>query len=232
MLGELRMFYEPLGNQPPTSSPHRTGNAMMRTKIIAAGLAAGAMLFAPAAAAQGKQAYAQTMGETTPPVGWVQFCGEREHAADCDVPTLRAAQVDLDERRWRNLLDVNHRVNRDIEPVTDIDHWGVPEKWSYPTDGKGDCEDYVLLKRRNLMEAGWPRQALLITVVRDKKGDGHAVLMVRTDRGDFILDNQEQKVKLWADTGYKFVKRQSEQSPNRWVSLGNVDTAVRTASAR
>ena len=66
--------------------------------------------------------------------------------------------------------------------MTDIEHWGVVERWNYPDDGYGDCEDYVLLKRRMLMQAGWPREALLITVVRDKKGDGHAVLTVKTDQ--------------------------------------------------
>ncbi len=120
-------------------------------------------------------------------------------------------------------------MNRAIEPITDMDHWGVAERWNYPTDGKGDCEDYVLEKRKRLIDAGWPRQALLVTVVRDKKGDGHAVLLVRTDRGDFILDNQEAKVKIWTDTGYRFVKRQSAENPNRWVSLGNVDTKTLTA---
>ncbi len=81
--------------------------------------------------------------------------------------------------------------------------------------GKGDCEDYVLLKRRMLMQAGWPREALLITVVRDKKGDGHAVLTVKTDKGDFILDNQAENVLLWSETGYRFVKRQSQSDPER-----------------
>ena len=71
-----------------------------------------------------------------------------------------------------------------------MEHWGVVERWNYPDDGYGDCEDYVLLKRKLLMQAGWPREALLITVVRDKKGDGHAVLTVKTDRGEYILDNQ------------------------------------------
>jgi predicted transglutaminase-like cysteine proteinase len=206
---------------------------MRLTSIIAATLLAGAAMLPASASAQNRQmAYAQSIGETTPPIGWVQFCSEREHAADCQVQPLRPQVADLDERRWRFLLEVNARVNRDVEPVTDIDHWGVAEKWSYPTDGKGDCEDYVLEKRKRLMDAGWPRQALLITVVRDKKGDGHAVLLVKTDRGDFILDNQEAKVKLWTDTGYKFLKRQSEQSPNAWVSLGNVDTKQLVAQGR
>ncbi|MGL4240036.1 MAG: transglutaminase-like cysteine peptidase [Beijerinckiaceae bacterium] len=201
---------------------------MLRNAVI---LAAVCMALAGPANAQDKHdmAFAKASGDTTPPIGWVQFCGEERHARDCNVPALRAAPVDLDERRWRYLLEVNARVNRAVEAVTDMDQWGVPERWSYPTTGKGDCEDYVLEKRRRLVEAGWPRQALLVTVVRDRKGDGHAVLIVKTDRGDFVLDNQEAKVKLWTETGYRFVKRQSEQNPNRWVSLGNVDTATMLA---
>ena len=127
----------------------------------------------------------------------------------------------LTAKAWKDLARINNWVNDTIKPMTDMDHWGVVEKWSYPDDGYGDCEDYVLLKRRMLMQAGWPREALLITVVRDKKGDGHAVLTVKTDKGDFILDNQEEQILLWSDTGYRFVKRQSQTNPNIWVSLGD-----------
>lgn len=203
--------------------------------LIGAGIiASGAILAAPATASaqQRLAAYAAHAEESSAPIGWHMFCREPEGRSDCSVSALRAANAELDERRWRELLAINNKVNREIEPVTDLDHWGVAEKWSYPTDGKGDCEDYVLEKRKRLIAAGFPRQSLMITVVRDKKGDGHAVLMVRTDRGDFILDNQEPKVLLWADTGYKYVKRQSQENPNRWVSLGNVDTTIVTAANR
>ena len=80
-----------------------------------------------------------------------------------------------------------------------------------------------------LMQAGWPREALLITVVRDKNGDGHAVLTVKTDKGEFILDNQTDDILLWSDTGYRFVKRQSQTDPNVWVSLGDPRPAPPTA---
>ena len=133
---------------------------------------------------------------------------------------------------WKDLVRVNKRVNETIKPLTDLEHWGVVERWSYPDDGYGDCEDYVLLKRKLLMQAGWPRQALLITVVRDKKGEGHAVLTVKTDKGDFILDNQAENIVLWSDTGYRFVKRQSQSDPNVWVSLGEPRAAPATASSR
>jgi predicted transglutaminase-like cysteine proteinase len=166
--------------------------------------------------------------ETLPPIGWVQFCGE--NAGDCDVPSLPARAALLDDKRWRQLVRINREVNDAVEPVSDLEHWGVLEKWSYPTDGKGDCEDYVLEKRKRLMEAGWPRQALLVTVVRDRKGDGHAILTVKTDRGDFVLDNQEPRVKAWTEAGYRFVKRQSAEHPNKWVSLGGVDPGIITAN--
>ena len=149
---------------------------------------------------------------------------------ECAAADSEPRDVVLTAKVWKDLVRVNKWVNDSITPMTDMDHWGVVEKWSYPDDGKGDCEDYVLLKRRMLMQAGWPREALLITVVRDKKGDGHAVLTVKTDKGDFVLDNQEEQVLLWSDTGYRFVKRQSQTNPNIWVALGDPRPAVATAT--
>lgn len=165
-----------------------------------------------------------TEEETSTPIGWRDFCVANPD--ECRVPRARPATIILDEKNWRDIVKINAAVNQEIEPATDMEHWGVVERWSYPDDGKGDCEDYVLEKRRRLMRAGYPRQALLVTVVRDHKGDGHAVLTVKTDRGDFILDNQAPKVLGWAETGYRFIKRQSQEDPNRWVSLGGFDTAT------
>ena len=100
------------------------------------------------------------------------------------------------------------------------------------TDGHGDCGDYALLKRKLLLQAAWPRQALLITVVRDRNGDGHAVLSVKTDKGEFILHNQNPEILLWSETGYRFVKRQSQSDPNPWIGLGDPRPAIATATAR
>jgi len=113
-----------------------------------------------------------------------------------------------------------------------MEHWGVVERWNMGEDGRGDCEDYALLKRKMLIQAGWPREALLMTVVRDKKGEGHAVLTVKTNRGEYILDNQEAEVLDWTRTGYKFVKRQSQADQNTWVALGEPRGAPATVSAR
>jgi predicted transglutaminase-like cysteine proteinase len=163
------------------------------------------------------------------PIGWVEFCNENE--AECSTASTEPRDVVLTAKAWRDLVRVNKWVNDSILPVTDLEHWGVVEKWSYPDDGKGDCEDYVLLKRRMLMQAGWPREALLVTVVRDKKGEGHAVLTVKTDKGDFVLDNQAEDILLWSDTGYRFVKRQSQSNANNWVALGDPRPAIATATS-
>ena len=99
----------------------------------------------------------------------------------------------------RKIQRINAAVNKSVAPVSDMDHWGVVDQWDYPTDGKGDCEDYALLKRRMLMDEGFPRQALLMTVVKEANGDGHAVLTVKTNRGEFVLDNLGDEVKAEQD---------------------------------
>jgi len=170
------------------------------------------------------------LGATTrAPIGWTDFCNENPH--DCDGKPLEARDAVLTQKSWKELVRINKYVNDHVRPMTDIDHWGVVERWSYPDDGYGDCEDYVLLKRRMLLQAGFPRQALLITVVRDTKGEGHAVLTVKTDRGEFILDNQEERIMAWTETNYRFVKRQSQIDPNVWVALGDPRPAMATAAS-
>jgi len=167
---------------------------------------------------------------TRAPIGWIDFCAEQPR--ECAGGPTAPRDVVLSSTAWKDLVRINKWVNEKIKPMTDLEHWGVIEKWSYPDDGYGDCEDYVLLKRRLLMEAGWPREALLITVVRDKKGEGHAVLTVKTDKGEWVLDNQTADIVLWSETGYRFVKRQSQSDPNVWVSLGDPRAAAETATSR
>lgn len=164
---------------------------------------------------------------TTSPMGFVRFCAQAPQ--ECDAMGATVVQMRLDAQRSAELDRINRTVNDAIQPETDLEHYGETERWAYPDDGRGDCEDYVLEKRRRLINLGWPSSVLLITVVRDHEGDGHAVLTVITDRGDLILDNQEPEILNWKDTGYRFVKRQSQNGPSAWVSLG--ETAVPPAVA-
>jgi predicted transglutaminase-like cysteine proteinase len=163
-----------------------------------------------------------TLGaDVRPPIGWALFC--IEHPVECEVEQLEARDVVLTTKAWTALNRVNSLVNQFIKPLSDLDHWGVFDRWSYPDDGYGDCEDYVLLKRKMLMRAGFPRQALLITVVLDEERTVHAVLTVKTDKGEFILDNDGDPIVLWSETRYRYVKRQSQSNPNLWIALD--DTA-------
>jgi predicted transglutaminase-like cysteine proteinase len=174
-------------------------------------------------------AYIAVGQPTRAPIGWVEFC--IRYKPECDAKPSQARDVVLTPKAWTDMVKVNTWANSNIMPITDLEHWGVVEQWDYPDDGYGDCEDYVLLKRRMLMQAGWPREALLITVVRDKNGEGHAVLTVKTHRGEFIMDNQEAEILPWSKTGYRFVKRQSQSDPNVWIALGE-PRAPATVSAR
>lgn len=155
-------------------------------------------------------------GQTLPPIGFVRFC--RNHPEDCSDRSAGTAEEQLTGSRWDELVKVNDYVNTNVAPVTDQELYNVPEHWTYP-DRKGDCEDYVLLKRRYLINLGWSPQTLLITVVRDHNGDGHAVLTVATDLGDFVLDNQNPDILPWQSTHYQYQKRQSQTHPSVWVSL-------------
>jgi predicted transglutaminase-like cysteine proteinase len=198
---------------------------------VAAGIVALALFAAPSGgSAEERPLFAAVGDATRAPIGWAEFCVE--YNPECKTKPSMPRDVVLSAEAWKDLVRINLWVNSHVKPMTDMDHWGVVERWNYPDDGYGDCEDYALQKRKMLMQAGWPREALLMTVVRDKNGDGHATLTVKTDKGEYILDNQTDDVRLWADTGYRFVKRQSQSDPNVWVSLGDPRGAPLTASSR
>lgn len=162
-------------------------------------------------------AFVQVSAKTTSiPVGHSEFCQSRP--GECGANKRIVDVQPLDETRWAELQAINTHYNQTIVPVTDMELYGVEEFWTYP-NGYGDCEDFALAKRRDLINAGWPASTLLMSIVREANGDGHAVLLVRTDRGDLVLDNQEGAIKLWSDTPYQFIKRQSQANSGQWVDM-------------
>jgi predicted transglutaminase-like cysteine proteinase len=179
-------------------------------------------LFAQPARAQVHELHgtAAAIGQATRvPYGWLDFCARRPN--ECNVRRLPVIDVKITDRVWQTLDRINREVNAAIEPVTNLEHWGtILDHWDYPVDGKGDCKIYALYKRKLLLARGFPRQALLMTIVRESNGEGHTILTVKTDRGDFILDNMVNEIRSWDETGYLFIKRQSQQDPNVWVSIG------------
>ncbi len=203
-------------------------------------LAGAAMIAAALVSTQSGEVSAQTLaalpmpsagapdlGQARPIVGWVEFCAR--YASECAVDPSEPAQVTLTPRLWQTVTGINRQVNTSLRAVTDMEHWGVPDRWDLAEDGSGDCEDFQLLKRKLLAQAGLPRRAMRMTVVIDEKGEGHAVLMLRTDRGDLVLDNKTSAVLPWHRTGYTFIKREGQASA-AWVSLGRATTPTVTAN--
>ena len=160
--------------------------------------------------------YMRVFGVTQPPYGFVQFC-ERV-PEECRQGPQEEQRFSATPERLSELHAINQAVNREITPATDLEIYGQTEYWTIPTT-RGDCEDFALLKRKRLLARGWPTSALLITVVRDEKGEGHAVLTVRTMQGDFILDNKVDEVKIWHRTPYEYIMRQSYLNTRVWMSL-------------
>ncbi len=170
------------------------------------------------------QASAIAVGDQTlTPWGWADFCNRNQ--SECPAGLLPAEDVELTPGSWGAIRRINLLVNAMLRPLSDMDHWNVVDRWDIPTDGYGDCEDYVLLKRKLLMAEGFPRQALLVTIVKDESGEGHAILTVKSDRGDFILDNMRDEVKGWSELPYRYVKRQSQTDPNVWEQIGEPTSA-------
>jgi predicted transglutaminase-like cysteine proteinase len=153
---------------------------------------------------------------TAQPIGHFEFC--QSHPAECSVISSTAVRVRITTERWNELTAINAKVNRTIVPATDMEIYGREEWWTYPGD-EGDCEDVALLKRFDLIQKGWPVGSLLITVVKRPNGEGHAVLTVLTDRGDMLLDNLDGRIRLWSETPYTFVKRQSEYNSGQWTAI-------------
>jgi len=170
-----------------------------------------------------------SINPTSIPVGAADFCHRR--AGECAPYAHPVANETLTDMRWGQLVQVNATVNATIIPVSDQELYGVEEFWTYPTSGYGDCEDFALEKRRQLIDLGWAPSTLMIAVVRQANGEGHAVLMVRTDRGDLVLDNQDGTIRVWNETPYRYLKRQSQLSFAQWVDISDDRATIVTASA-
>jgi predicted transglutaminase-like cysteine proteinase len=197
----------------------KTASLLAATAMVLGGLIGSA---------NAADAFMTTSGRTTQPVGHYEFC--QKLPEECSQKTAKRAPVQLTRNLWAAMVKINNAVNMEVTPLTDMEMWGQEELWSYP-DGQGDCEDYVLEKRRRLIALGVPAGDLMITVVRQANGDGHAVLTVRTSNGEYILDNLEPRVLAWADTDYTYLKRQSERNSGVWVQI-NDGRADAVASVR
>lgn len=158
---------------------------------------------------------------TSIPYGHKDYCGRspRDCRSHPVVPPLK-----LTPQRLALLQSVNSAVNASIKPVSDQENYGKRDYWTIPANAKGDCEDYVLMKRAKLMARGLAPSQLLITMVQGR--EAHVVLSVRTDQGDYILDNMRAEVLPVEKTSYRYIKMQSPAHSGQWVSIVGRSMAV------
>lgn len=157
-------------------------------------------------------------GSAFAPPAFYPFCSAQPGLC---ASTGGGSKVELTDARLAELKGVNTGVNRRIREVNDIQSVGVEDRWGLPTN-VGDCEDFAILKKKELMQQGWPASALLLTVVT-VGGEGHVVLTARTDRGDFVLDNRTNSLRDWTRVPYRFFARQSQSAHGKWERIVAVD---------
>lgn len=133
----------------------------------------------------------------------------------------------LTDGRWDAIKDVQRRGNGQIAWTSDKAVWGVEEKWAFPKDSGRksieDCDGFTLWKMRELLSRGFPAACLRFTIVRTETGEGHAILCIATDRGDYLLDNRYDRVMSYDDLkriGYRFIYRsKGGKLTGRWDKI-------------
>ncbi|MFV2091595.1 MAG: transglutaminase-like cysteine peptidase [Hyphomicrobiales bacterium] len=149
------------------------------------------------------------------PIAHIVFC--MSYKSECRRG-VSIGWTAMNPTRWRDLETMNTRINRSIDPVSDASNSGKIDVWTIG-EKRGDCEEYAIAKRAALITRGWLPASVLLAVVLDKRAQGHAVVVVRTDQGDFVLDNLTAKIRAWNKTGYTWVKQQSSGDPRIWVRI-------------
>src|SRR6476620_2665957 len=143
----------------------------------------------------------ELIGRGFAPPAFYEFC--RGHAGLCNTSSGRRI-VPLTTAKLSDLQSINSSVNHRIQSTTDQAVYGVEDKWAVPVNA-GDCEDFAILKKQELLRHGWPSAALLLTV--------------RTSTGDLVLDNRNDAVKDWSRTPYRYYARQA-QDGSGWQRIG------------
>ncbi len=159
-------------------------------------------------------AFIQSIAASPPPSGARQLCRQYSWAcAHKAVATLSSAQ------EMQLVKKINRRVNASTREVTDQSQYKTREFWALPTSRGGDCEDFALLKKRDLIKAGIDPRKLLIATVLDTRRNSHAVLIYRSGHGDLVLDNLTSRIIPWKDTRYIFLRMQDPKQPRKWVGV-------------
>ena len=154
---------------------------------------------------------------TLAPMAFTLFC--LKYASDCKPQRLllKEHRIELSEMRWSELEKINRTVNLSIHPERNEDGL-AGEKWLL-RPVRGDCNDYAVTKRHQLIAKGWPARTVLLSEVVTVSGEHHLVIIVRTNRGDLVLDNLTDRIMPWSRTPYRWVRIQTPKNPNYWASI-------------
>lgn len=114
---------------------------------------------------------------------------------------------------------INTRVNHSTPEISDMEQYGVEDFWALPTLRGGDCEDIAMLKKKQLVALGFAPETLSIAAVLTRDGQNHAVLIARMSFGDYAIDNLTDRILLWSDTGYTYLRVQNFENPEKWDAV-------------
>jgi predicted transglutaminase-like cysteine proteinase len=153
---------------------------------------------------------------TLPPMAYTQCI---RYADQCRQTRMlfRGGPVHMTAERWEELNDVNKSVNSSIVPEANTE--GVAAKNWLISPSHGDCNDYAVTKRAELLDRGWAARTLLLSEVVTSWGEHHLVLVVRTSAGDVILDNLTPQIRPWLRAPYRWLRMQTPKNPNFWTTL-------------
>ncbi|MBT3360432.1 MAG: hypothetical protein HN403_12480 [Rhodospirillales bacterium] len=154
-----------------------------------------------------------------PPKGFIDFC--RRHPGECTSVGKAPAVIGFSPARFDQISDINRKTNLNISYRADSYTFGRLEFWEYPFV-YGDCEDYALLKKRQLTKLGFHPSSLLLATVRTQNVGLHVVLLVLTSDGTWVLDNRNPSVVRPQATTYEWLSRQSRFNPANWVAMDSV----------
>ncbi|MBE0414820.1 transglutaminase-like cysteine peptidase [Yoonia sp.] len=219
----------------PVVSACQTGrkfaqNWIQQVKVLAlCGMTSTGLFLSTTAAQASEGVFLASRMTVAAPAGATDLCTTYRWAcARADV----AVQISAEQLAFAAVL--NRQINRDVRSISDQTQYRRPEHWALPTSRGGDCEDFALLKKKKLIEAGVNPQNLLVATVLDRDRNAHAVLVIRTPQGDYVLDNLHNRILHWQSTGYTFLRMQNPDNPVEWTAVlaGGIiknDNAVATA---
>lgn len=190
-------------------------NGRSRSGTLFAALAAASIsLFQPQIAEASNGSFLVSRGGAPAPSGANALCQTYQWA--CAQASSRSVSAG---GAMEYATRVNVQVNRSVRALDDSRQYGVAEHWALPTNRGGDCEDFALLKKRELIALGVDPKRLLIATALDRQRNAHAVLVFRSDNGDLVLDNLTDQIRSWQETRYLFLRMQDPDRPSRWVNV-------------